>query len=164
MGITFKTSKKFWNERYDTSCEDNCRCRRFFRIYMRKHTTLFRDGGKKQQISNGGRFKSAVAARDKKQTMTDLREVSSNCFKNRISKKVQGKTTLHTPLCFTGIRPQSIQSARLSFQSSPPPPARECCSPPLGPRGETHSLAGWGGGGDNSDEGTDTLALFVYVL
>ncbi len=56
--------------------------------------------------------------------------------------------------------PQSIQSARLSFQSSklgpvtrkrkllPPPP-------PFGSKGETHSLAGEGVGGSNSDYGTD---------
>jgi hypothetical protein len=34
--------------------------------------------------------------------------------------------------------------------------------PPPGPRGETHSLAGEGLGGPNSDEETDTLVLFVY--
>jgi len=32
----------------------------------------------------------------------------------------------------------------------------------LGPRGETHSLAGEGVGGPNSNEGTDTLVLCVY--
>jgi hypothetical protein len=63
------------------------------------------------------------------------------------------------------VLPQSIQSARLSFHSSelaelvPPPPHP---LPPLGPRGETHSLAGGGCGGTNSDEGTDTLLLYVY--
>jgi hypothetical protein len=34
--------------------------------------------------------------------------------------------------------------------------------PPLGPRGETHSLAEEGVGELNSDEGTDTLVLYVY--
>ncbi len=34
--------------------------------------------------------------------------------------------------------------------------------PPLGPRGETHSLAGEGVGGPNSNEGTDTMVLYVY--
>jgi hypothetical protein len=33
-------------------------------------------------ISNGGRFKPAFAERDKKQTMTDLRGISANWFKN----------------------------------------------------------------------------------
>ncbi len=36
------------------------------------------------------------------------------------------------------------------------------CSPLLGPRGETHSLAGEGVGGPNSNEGTDTPVLYVY--
>ncbi len=34
--------------------------------------------------------------------------------------------------------------------------------PPLGPRGETHSLEGEGVGGPNSFEGTDTLLLYVH--
>jgi hypothetical protein len=62
----------------------------------------------------------------------------------------------------------SIQNARLSFQSSElgsptPSPARECCSSlSLGPRGEIHSLWGYGVGGPNSDEGTDTMVFCVY--
>jgi len=32
----------------------------------------------------------------------------------------------------------------------------------MGPMGETHSLAGEGVGGPDSDEGTDTLALYVF--
>jgi hypothetical protein len=43
-----------------------------------------------------------------------------------------------------------------------PSSASECCSPSLGPRGETHSLAGEGVGEPNSNEGTDTLVLYVY--
>ncbi len=35
----------------------------------------------------GGRFKPAFAERDKKQTMTDLRGISSNCFKNQFCLK-----------------------------------------------------------------------------
>jgi hypothetical protein len=35
----------------------------------------------KQLISNGGRFKPAFAERDRKQTMIDLRGISSNWFK-----------------------------------------------------------------------------------
>jgi hypothetical protein len=62
---------------------------------------------------------------------------------------------------------QSIQSARLSVQSSElgpptPSPASECCSPFLGPRRETNSLAGEEVEGPNPDEGTDTLVLYVY--
>jgi hypothetical protein len=34
--------------------------------------------------------------------------------------------------------------------------------PPLGPRGETHSFAEERVGGLSSDEGTDTLVLYVY--
>jgi hypothetical protein len=44
----------------------------------------------------------------------------------------------------------------------PHPLTRECCSPPLDPSEETHSLAGEGLAGPNSDEGTDTLVLYVY--
>ncbi len=64
-------------------------------------------------------------------------------------------------------RPQSIQtqsarllSSRLNWVPPPPSPARECCSlqsPPLGPRGETHSLAGEGVEVPNSDDGTGIL-------
>jgi hypothetical protein len=67
------------------------------------------------------------------------------------------------------LETQSIQSARLSLQSSestPSPPSPQACvapPPPLPPTpvqrgGGTHSL-----GGDNSDEGTDTL-VFLGVL
>jgi hypothetical protein len=54
---------------------------------------------------------------------------------------------------------KSIQSARLSLQSSEsaplaPSPARECCPPPFGTRGDNTRLRGKGGGGGfNSDEG-----------
>jgi hypothetical protein len=40
---------------------------------------------------------------------------------------------------------------------------KRVCPPPLVPRGETHSLAGEGLGGPNSDEGTDTVVLLVYM-
>ncbi len=62
----------------------------------------------------------------------------------------------------------SIQSARLSFQSSelgPPPLTRKgvLLIPPLGPRGKAHSLARVGVGGVGcSDEGTDTVVLYVH--
>jgi hypothetical protein len=58
--------------------------------------------------------------------------------------------------------------ARLSVQSSELGPPQLLTHkgvlllPPLGPRGETHSLAGEGLGGPNSDEGTYTLVLYVY--
>jgi hypothetical protein len=57
------------------------------------------------------------------------------------------------------------QSARLSLQSSelgptpPPPHPQASVSPPLVPGGGTHSLAGEGVGGPNSDEGTDTVVF-----
>ncbi len=71
---------------------------------------------------------------------------------------------MHHKLCGTlypfevNSLPQSVQSARLSNQSSElgPPPLTP---PPPGPREETHSLAGGGGGGPNSDDGTNTLVL-----
>ncbi len=52
---------------------------------------------------------------------------------------------------------QSIQSARLSVQSS-----ELCPSTLLWVQGGKHSLAGEGVGGPNSDEGTNTLVLYVY--
>jgi hypothetical protein len=62
---------------------------------------------------------------------------------------------------------QIIESARLSVPSSelrPPHPLTHnpVLPPPLGPRGETHSLAGEGVGEHNSDEGTDIVVLYVY--
>jgi hypothetical protein len=58
--------------------------------------------------------------------------------------------------------PQSIQSARLSLQSSelapsPPDPQASVVLSPCGSGGGTHSLVGEGAGGANSDEGTDTM-------
>ncbi len=46
----------------------------------------------------------------------------------------------------------------------PPPPQPQASAappPPLDPREETHSLAGEGVGGPKSDEGTDTLVLYI---
>jgi hypothetical protein len=40
-------------------------------------------------ISNGGRFKPAFAARDKKQTMIDLRGISANWFKNQLCPPIR---------------------------------------------------------------------------
>jgi hypothetical protein len=48
-----------------------------------------RDGGHKQLISNGGRFKSAFAERDKKQTMIGLRRISSKWFKNQFCPSIR---------------------------------------------------------------------------
>jgi hypothetical protein len=44
-------------------------------------------------------------------------------------------------------------------RNRPPPPASECCPPHHLVPGGTHSLAGEGAGGANSDEGTGTLVL-----
>jgi hypothetical protein len=46
--------------------------------------------------------------------------------------------------------------------SPTPSTARECCSPPLDQRGETHSLPDEGVRGTNSDDGAYTLVLQVY--
>jgi hypothetical protein len=59
---------------------------------------------------------------------------------------------------------QSIQSARLSFQSSeldPPPlhPQGSVAPPHFGSNGGKHTSCG---GGPNSDDGTDILVLYVY--
>jgi hypothetical protein len=119
---------------------------------------LFRDGGNKQLISNGGRFKSAVAERDKKQTMIDLREISSNWFKTEILKRSRRRRPCILRFSLRQGH-QSIQSARLPFQSSelgPPAPTRK------GMLRHTRLRDG-GGGGENSDEATDTLALFVHI-
>jgi hypothetical protein len=42
------------------------------------------DGGHEQLTSNGGRFNPAVAEREKKETMIDLRGISTNWFKNQL--------------------------------------------------------------------------------
>ncbi len=54
-----------------------------------------------------------------------------------------------------------MKSARLSVYLSELGPLirKRVLLPPLSPRGETHSLAG--DGGPNSNEGTDTLVLYV---
>ncbi len=48
-----------------------------------------RDGGHEQLISSGGRFNRAFAKRDNKQTMTDLRGISTNWFKNQLRPSIQ---------------------------------------------------------------------------
>jgi hypothetical protein len=55
-----------------------------------------------------------------------------------------------------------MKSARLSVYLSELGPLirKRVLLPPLSPRGETHSLAG--DGGPNSNQGTDTLVLYVY--
>jgi hypothetical protein len=52
------------------------------------------EGGHEQLISNAGRFKSAFAQRDKKQTMIDLQGISISWFKNQ----------LYPSICFSGLR------------------------------------------------------------
>ncbi len=71
----------------------------------------------------------------------------------------------HNWFCNPDSGAQSIQSARLSLQSSeltPPAPslASECYPPPpFDPKGDTLAIGKEGLGGANSDEGTDTLGL-----
>jgi hypothetical protein len=48
-----------------------------------------RDGGHEQLISNGGRFKPACAERDKRQTMIDLRGISTNWLKNQLCPSIK---------------------------------------------------------------------------
>ncbi len=62
-----------------------------------------------------------------------------------------------------GIRQsQSILNARLSIQSSelgPPAPSQESVVSPIWVQGRDGLPCGGGGGGPNSDDGTDTLVL-----
>jgi hypothetical protein len=44
-----------------------------------------------------------------------------------------------------------------------PLPRKRVCLPPIWVLGGPHSLAKEGVGGPNSDEGTDTLVLYMYV-
>ena len=59
---------------------------------------------------------------------------------------------------------QNVKSARLSVYLPELGPLirKRVLLPPLGPRGETHSLVGEGLEGPNSNEGTDTLVLYAY--
>jgi hypothetical protein len=47
------------------------------------------DGGHEQLISNGGRFKPAFSERNKKQTIIDLRGISTNWFKNQLCPSIR---------------------------------------------------------------------------
>ncbi len=52
-----------------------------------------------------------------------------------------------------------------SSELGPPTPSAESeCVSPLDPKGEQHSLGGWGGGGPNSDDCTESLALSIHSL
>jgi hypothetical protein len=46
--------------------------------YLDQAQSATGDGGREQLISNAGRFKPAFVERDKKQTMTDLRGISTD--------------------------------------------------------------------------------------
>jgi hypothetical protein len=50
---------------------------------------LTREGAHQQLISNGGRFKLAFFKKDKKQTMKDLREISTNCLTNQLCPSIR---------------------------------------------------------------------------
>ncbi len=49
---------------------------------------LSQDVGHEQMISNGGKFKPAFAEKDKKQTMIDLRGISTNWFKSQLCPSI----------------------------------------------------------------------------
>jgi hypothetical protein len=52
---------------------------------------------------------------------------------------------------------------RRNWVPPPPPPSKYMCLPPsLGSWRDSHTLAGEGVGGPDSDEGTETLELYVY--
>ncbi len=55
-----------------------------------------------------------------------------------------------------------LLSSRPHWVPPPPQPQESVAPPPLGPRGETLSLAGEGVGGPNSDDGTATPVLYVH--
>ncbi len=76
---------------------------------------------------------------------------------------------LNWDVVYLCIRPQSIQSARLWVQSSelgpPPPHPQASAAPPLlGPRGETHSLAGEGVLWPSIPTKGQTLGYFIFLL
>jgi hypothetical protein len=60
-------------------------------------------------------------------------------------------------------RVPGILSSRPNWVPPTPSPTRECCSsPPFGSKGADTLACGRGVGGPDSDEGTDTLVLYVY--
>ncbi len=68
----------------------------------------------------------------------------------------------HTQLLMHSVYTNAMLSVQSSELGPHPLIRKRVLPPPLGSRGETHSLAGEGVGGPNSDEGTDTLVLYVY--
>ncbi len=66
--------------RYDFAFKDS--------LY-KQNSLRFRDGGHEQLISNGGRFKPVFSERDQKQTMIDLRGISTNWFKNQLCHSIR---------------------------------------------------------------------------
>jgi hypothetical protein len=91
----------------------------------------------------------------------------TNEVRNPTSSQQESFNTKRGVWCISYSGPQSLQSARLSFQSSefgplPPSPAMECCFSLLWVQGRDTLARGEGGGGSNSDEGADTLAHYVY--
>ncbi len=58
-------------------------------MVMRGEVIFLRDGGHEQLISNRGRIKPAFAKRDKKQTMIDIRGISTNWFKNQLCPTIR---------------------------------------------------------------------------
>jgi hypothetical protein len=55
--------------------------------------------GHEQLISNGGRFKPVFAESDRKQTMIDLRGISTNWFKNKLCSSIR----------YSRLRAQALQ-------------------------------------------------------
>jgi hypothetical protein len=60
---------------------------------------------------------------------------------------------------------RALSPGRQNCDSPTPSHAGECVPPPPGSGGRAHSLAGErvGHGGPNSNEGTDTVVLLVYM-
>jgi hypothetical protein len=80
----------------------------------------------------------------------------------RCSMNVQRKIVMSTHDHRVHRGPGFLSSSPI-WLSPPPHPASECCPPLFGSKGGTNSLGGEGAGGANSDEGTGTLVLYVYI-
>jgi hypothetical protein len=102
--------------------------------------------------------------------MIDPQEISSNWFKTEILKRSRKRRPCILRFALQRQGHQSIQSARLSFQSSelgPPAPTRKgmLLPPPFGSKGGDTLACGMGvGRGSNSDEGTDTVVLLLKSM
>jgi hypothetical protein len=101
-----------------------------------------------------------------------ISEKSRQTGLNRNSIKIQEKTTLHTPLCFTETRPSEYTECQAFFQvvriGSPRPPRKGVMLPPLWVQGERHTClrgGGWGWGQfGRRDRHSGTLCICTCTM